>query len=68
WTPWAIAVIVLQYGMYLYYLTHVWARYRLVGALLVPLIIAQEIILILVSVYRYNFGTITWKGRPITTS
>lgn len=67
WQPWAFILIVLQYGIAYYYLSRVWSRYRLVGALILPLTIFQEIVLILVSMYRYEFGTITWKGRPITT-
>lgn len=65
WTPWALIVVALQFALAFYYQTHVWSRYRVIGALLVPYTIAQEIILISISVYRYNFGTITWKGRPI---
>ncbi len=67
-TPWAFVVIALQYLIAYYYLSHIWTRYRLVGALLLPVILVQEIILLIVSTYRHNFGTITWKGRPITTS
>ncbi|HUO61953.1 MAG TPA: glycosyltransferase family 2 protein [Candidatus Bathyarchaeia archaeon] len=65
WQPWAWAVIVLQYLVALYYLSTVWSRFRLVGALLMPVTIAQEITLLIISTYRYNFGVITWKGRPI---
>ena len=68
WQPWALAVIVFQYAIAVYYLSRVWGRYRFVGALLVPFILVQEIILVLVSAYRYKFGIITWKGRPITAT
>lgn len=66
WQPWALALVALQFGVALYYLSHVWMRYRLVGALLLPVTVAQEMVLLVISAYRYNFGTITWKGRPIT--
>lgn len=67
WQPWALLLIALNYVVAYYYLTRVWARYRLVGALLVPLTIIQEIVLLIISSYRYNFGVITWKGRPVTS-
>lgn len=67
WTPWAFVLIGVQFLLAYYYLSKVWARYRLIGALLLPITVVQEIILYLVSAYRYNFGTVTWKGRPITT-
>ncbi len=66
WNIWALGVILLQFALAYYYVSHVWRRYRFIGALLWPLVLLQEIILIAVSVYRYNFGTVTWKGRPIT--
>lgn len=67
WQPWALLLIVLNYAVAYYYLTRVWARYRIIGAVLLPLTIIQEIVLLIISSYRYNFGTITWKGRPITS-
>ncbi|MDB5176434.1 MAG: glycosyl transferase family protein [Candidatus Saccharibacteria bacterium] len=65
WQAWALAVIIIQFVITYYYLTHVWQRYRIIGALLLPITIIQEIILLVTSTYRYKFGTITWKGRPI---
>lgn len=67
WTPWALVLIAIQFLLAYYYLSQVWVRYRLIGALLLPVTIIQEIVLYVVSWYRYNFGTVTWKGRPITT-
>lgn len=63
--PWALVLIAAQYAIGYYYLSHIWIRYRLIGALLVPVTIAQEIILLVMSTYQYKFGTVTWKGRPI---
>lgn len=68
WQPWALVLITAQFAIGYYYLSHIWVRYRLVGALLAPLTIAQEIILLVMSTYQYKFGTVTWKGRPITTA
>jgi glycosyltransferase involved in cell wall biosynthesis len=65
WQPWALVLIMVQYAIAYYYLSHIWARYRLVGALLLPITVVQEITLLIVSTYRYKFGIITWKGRPI---
>lgn len=67
WTPWAFVLIAIQFLLAYYYLSQVWVRYRLIGALLLPVTVIQEIILYIVSWYRYSFGTVTWKGRPITT-
>lgn len=63
---WALVPIVVQYGIASYYLGKVWSQYRFAGALLLPLTIAQEIILFIMSVYQYKFGTVTWKGRPVS--
>lgn len=65
WHPWALVLIATQYAIGYYYLSHVWIRYRLAGALLVPATIIQEIILLIMSTYKYKLGTVTWKGRPI---
>lgn len=65
WTPWALVVIGIQFLLAYYYLSQIWVRYRLMGALLLPVTIIQEIVLFIVSLYRYNLGTVTWKGRPI---
>lgn len=64
----AVVLVVLQYLIAYYYFSHVWAKYRLIGSLILPIILIQEIALLMVSAYRYNFGTITWKGRPITST
>jgi hypothetical protein len=63
--PWMLGALVAQYLIAFYYLSYAWVRYRLVGALLLPITIMQEIALLVISTYRYNFGTITWKGRPV---
>lgn len=38
------------------------------GAVLMPVIVLQEILLYTTSIYRYARGTVTWKGRPIKTA
>lgn len=66
WSLWAIPVIALEFAVAYYYVGHVWRRYRVAGAFLWPVIVLQEIILIIISAYQYIFGTVTWKGRPVT--
>ena len=65
WEPIAGLYIATQFLIAYYYFHHVWFRYRFVGAILLPLTLAQEIALLLVSLYQYKFGVVTWKGRPV---
>lgn len=65
---WALIPIVLQFIIAMIYLSHMWSRFSIVGALLAPYTLIQETILLLVSTYKYHFGNITWKGRPIAKS
>lgn len=58
----SIAVWSVVYGIY----THsAWHHGWWAGAVLWPLIVAQEIILIFSSLYAYTFRTLRWKGRSI---
>lgn len=57
--------LVLLYGIYL---TRMWARGWLVGMLLWPYVILQELILFALSVYGYATQSITWKGRNVTAA
>lgn len=55
-------ISVILYGWY----THrVWNKGWLVGALLLPVIVIQEIALIIASVAMYKRKTVTWKGRTV---
>lgn len=65
---WALVPIALQFIAAYVYLIHMWARFSVVGALLAPYTLAQELILLAISTYKYHFGMITWKGRPIKKS
>ena len=67
-TPWAWIVAAFQLYISYFHLSRIWARYRLVGALLLPFILVQEIMLLVYSMYKYQTGAVTWKGRPIATS
>lgn len=68
WQPWAGVLVAFQFLLAFYYFRRTWTRYRFVVALLLPLTIAQEIALLIVSLYQYKFGVVTWKGRPIQMS
>lgn len=64
--PAAVLVVATQYLVYRYYLSKVWTRYSSLGAFVLPVLLLQEVVLLVVSVWRYKFGVITWKGRPIS--
>lgn len=64
----AALVLALWICLYGFYLSHMWrSRWRL-GALLWPVVIAQELSILLSSIIGYARGTITWKGRPVTAA
>jgi chlorobactene glucosyltransferase len=52
----------LLYGVYVH---HVWRHGWLVAALFWPLIVLQEVILIIASGIQYSRRTVKWKGRVI---
>lgn len=55
----AIAV----YGMYTYTM---WHRAWWAGALMWPIVVLQELVLFILSVWAYGTHRVTWKGRPVT--
>lgn len=65
--PFAV-MAVFQYVIYQYYLSKVWAHYSVFGAFALPVVLIKEAILLCISIYKYHFSTITWKGRPITAT
>ncbi len=54
------------YGAYAVYLRMVWVHGWLFGALLWPIIVVQEVVFLLMSMYKHLTKTVTWKGRSIT--
>ncbi|MBC7868793.1 glycosyltransferase [Candidatus Saccharibacteria bacterium] len=54
-------------ALYSLYLDRVWQRGWWLGVILWPFIIAQELIILIISINRYLRHKVTWKGRPITT-
>ncbi len=54
--------------MYGYYTHKIWRKGWLIGALLWPLIVLQEVILIIASVLQYKRKSVKWKGRLIRSA
>ncbi|MDB5187015.1 MAG: glycosyl transferase family protein [Candidatus Saccharibacteria bacterium] len=70
WTPFhglAVLYLVLFSLLYCRYTYVVWRRNWWLGAVVWPYAIAQELVLFIRSVRGYAKGTITWKGRPVTS-
>lgn len=66
--PMLIPAIVLHIGfavLYGYYAKHLWRRGWVVAAVLWPLIVIQEFILVSISTVRHKQQGVTWKGRTI---
>lgn len=61
---WQLCVFIAIYGLYL---SKVWNKGWWLGALLWPIIVAQELIVLMMSIDRNLRHTVTWKGRPITS-
>jgi hypothetical protein len=62
----ANALVALGFcALYGYYARRVWRRGWLIGALLWPLLVLQEAILIVASIAQHKRRTVKWKGRLI---
>lgn len=61
---WQLCVYI---AIYAEYLSKVWRHNWWLGALLWPVVVVQELVLVIISVVRYRLGTVTWKGRRIST-
>lgn len=62
---WQVCIYSALYGLYL---DKAWRKGWWIGGLLWPVIIAQECIVLAISIARYVRHQVTWKGRPIVTS
>ena len=60
-----IAIAVVYAFVYGWYLRRVWNMGSFFGALLWPVLLLQEIILIIASVSQYKRRTVRWKGRDV---
>ncbi len=64
----ALVALSLFFLAYAIYLSVTWTKGRIIGLILLPITLLQEVVLLLMSAYRYKTNTITWKGRPIYSS
>lgn len=62
---WYLAVSTALYALFL---EKLWDKAWWLGALLWPVVLAQECVLLVISTIRYIRGTVTWKGRPVTVT
>ena len=60
-----LVVALLYAGTYGWYLQRVWNKGVILGALLWPMLLLQEIILVFASFYQYKRRTVKWKGRKV---
>ncbi len=60
-----VAVAVVLSSIYGWYAHRVWNKGAILGAVLWPILILQEIILIIVSIIQYRRHAVEWKGRPV---
>ena len=61
----AAVLAVASYVLYATYAKKVWAKGWVVGVLLWPVLLVQEMILICASIFQYTRKTVQWKGRLI---
>lgn len=63
---WPSLVVAASYSiLYGIYTKRVWQHGWLIGAILWPVLVLQEAVLVAVSAVKYARGTVTWKGRPV---
>lgn len=60
-----LAIAALYAGMYGWYLRRVWNKGVLLGALLWPALLFQEVVLVTASAFQYKRRTVKWKGRNV---
>jgi hypothetical protein len=66
-------VVAVAYGaielwlmaLYGWYTVRAWARWAWLGGIVWPIVIIQELILMIVSIIRHLTRTVTWKGRSL---
>lgn len=64
----ALWKLCLFMALYALYISHVWRRHWWTAIILWPVVLSQEIALLVLSLIGYLTGSITWKGRPVTSS
>lgn len=63
--PLMLIPIAMQFVVFYMYTRAVWKPHAFLGALMGPILLIQEMILIVVSVVTYKLNLVTWKGRPL---
>jgi hypothetical protein len=64
----ALWKLCLFMALYALYISHVWRKYWWTAIVLWPVVLSQEIGLLVLSLIGYLTGSTTWKGRPVTLS
>ncbi len=64
----SLVVTIIFMTIYSLYLHKAWDRRWFIGALLWPVVLFQELAIMIISIYRNITGTVTWKGRPVTAN
>jgi glycosyltransferase involved in cell wall biosynthesis len=62
----AVVIACLVLSSYMHYVHRVWQRGWLVGGIVFPFVLIQELCLLTASIYAYATHSVTWKGRPVT--
>lgn len=63
---WSAGILLITYWAFGAYTYRTYGGHaRLFRVLVWPLLIAQEVILLVMSFVTYRFGTVTWKGRAV---
>lgn len=71
WMPFhslALALFISSIVIYSIYTSKMWGKGWWLGAVLWPVVILQELMIFLASVWGYARHTITWKGRPVAST
>ncbi|MNR21809.1 hypothetical protein D3C85_1387290 [compost metagenome] len=61
---WKLSLFMALYALYA---SRIWRRHWWTALFLWPVILTQELVLLLASIVGYARGTITWKGRLVRT-
>jgi glycosyltransferase involved in cell wall biosynthesis len=62
-SAWILVVFMATYGVFT---NHLWRQAWWMGGLLWPLVVFQELVLLIASIVGYARRSITWKGRLVT--
>ena len=70
WQPaWgALLVNAVFGGLYASFAYKTWSHGWITSVILWPLLVFQEMALMIISIIRYSTGRITWKGRPVVAA